>query len=135
MTARASGDGTVGKALEVLDRIAAFGGCVVFNQPVDKATAELVAANYLEVVAAPDYEEGTLDILKQRANLRIIRVGRMDRLTDYRKHRFLEFKSLMDGGVVVQQSPLNAVTSIDDFQPAFDLMESGQSGKVILNWN
>jgi threonine 3-dehydrogenase len=24
---------------------------------------------------------------------------------------------------------------IDDFQPAFDLMESGQSGKVILNWS
>jgi len=24
---------------------------------------------------------------------------------------------------------------IDDFQPAFDLMESGQSGKVILTWN
>jgi threonine 3-dehydrogenase len=24
---------------------------------------------------------------------------------------------------------------IDDFQPAFELMESGQSGKVILNWN
>jgi len=23
---------------------------------------------------------------------------------------------------------------IDDFQPAFELMESGQSGKVILNW-
>jgi len=25
--------------------------------------------------------------------------------------------------------------SIDDFQPAFELMESGQSGKVILNWS
>ena len=24
---------------------------------------------------------------------------------------------------------------IDDFQPAFELMESGQTGKVILNWN
>jgi threonine 3-dehydrogenase len=24
---------------------------------------------------------------------------------------------------------------VDDFQPAFELMESGQSGKVILNWN
>ena len=24
---------------------------------------------------------------------------------------------------------------IDDYQPAFELMESGQSGKVILNWN
>jgi phosphoribosylaminoimidazolecarboxamide formyltransferase/IMP cyclohydrolase len=100
------------------DRIAAFGGCVVFNQEVDKSTAELVAANYLEVVAAPDYEEGTVDILKQRANLRIIQIARMDRLTDYRTSRFLEFKSLMDGGLIVQQSPLNAVLSVEDFKPA-----------------
>ena len=100
------------------DRIAAFGGCVVFNQPVDKGTAELLAANYLEVVAAPDYEAGTVEILKQRANLRIIQVARMDRLTDYRQSRFLEFKSLMDGGVIVQQSPLNAVLSVEDFTPA-----------------
>jgi phosphoribosylaminoimidazolecarboxamide formyltransferase/IMP cyclohydrolase len=100
------------------DRIAAFGGCVVFNQPVDKSTAELLAANYLEVVAAPDYEAGTVEILKQRANLRIIQIARMDRLTDYRKSRFLEFKSLMDGGVIVQQSPLNAVLSVEDFKTA-----------------
>jgi phosphoribosylaminoimidazolecarboxamide formyltransferase/IMP cyclohydrolase len=100
------------------DRIAAFGGCVVFNQPVDKSTAELVAENYLEVVAAPDYEEGTVEILKQRANLRIIQIARMDRLTDYRTSRFLEFKSLMDGGIIVQQSPLNAILSVEDFKPA-----------------
>jgi phosphoribosylaminoimidazolecarboxamide formyltransferase/IMP cyclohydrolase len=100
------------------DRIAAFGGCVVFNQPVDKSTAELLAANYLEVVAAPDYETGTVEILKQRANLRIIQIARMDRLTDYRQSRFLEFKSLMDGGVIVQQSPLNAVLSVEDFKTA-----------------
>ena len=40
------------------DRIAAFGGAAVFNRPVDKSTAELIAREYLEVVAAPDYEEG-----------------------------------------------------------------------------
>ncbi|UCG12137.1 MAG: IMP cyclohydrolase [Deltaproteobacteria bacterium] len=100
------------------DRIAAFGGCVVFNHPVDRTTAELVAANYLEVVAAPEYEEGTVEILKQRANLRIIQIGRMDKLTDYRTRRFLEFKSLMDGGLIVQQSPLNAILTVDDFKPA-----------------
>jgi phosphoribosylaminoimidazolecarboxamide formyltransferase/IMP cyclohydrolase len=77
-----------------------------------------VAENYLEVVAAPDYEEGTVEILKQRANLRIIQIARMDRLTDYRTSRFLEFKSLMDGGLIVQQSPLNAVLSAEDFKPA-----------------
>jgi phosphoribosylaminoimidazolecarboxamide formyltransferase/IMP cyclohydrolase len=108
------------------DRIAAFGGCVVFNQPVDKATAELVAENYLEVVAAPDYEAGTVEILKKRANLRIVQVARMDRLTDYRKHRFLEFKSLMDGGVIVQQSPLNAILDIEDFKAA----ETNYEGKT-----
>jgi phosphoribosylaminoimidazolecarboxamide formyltransferase/IMP cyclohydrolase len=111
------------------DRIAAFGGCVVFNQPVDKAAAELVAENYLEVVAAPEYEAGTVEILKQRANLRIVQVSRMDRLTDYRKYRFLEFKSLMDGGIIVQQSPLNAILSIKDFKPAETTYE-GKSYKI-----
>jgi len=111
------------------DRIAAFGGCVVFNQPVDKAAAELVAENYLEVVAAPEYEAGTVEILKRRANLRIVQVSRMDRLTDYRKHRFLEFKSLMDGGIIVQQSPLNAILSIKDFKPAETTYE-GKTYKI-----
>jgi len=111
------------------DRIAAFGGCVVFNQPVDKAAAELVAENYLEVVAAPEYEAGTVEILKRRANLRIVQVSRMDRLTDYRKNRFLEFKSLMDGGIIVQQSPLNAILSIKDFKPAETTYE-GKTYKI-----
>ena len=102
----------------IADRIAAFGGAVVFNQPVDKTSAELVSANYLEVVAAPDYEEGTVDILKKRANLRIIQITRLDRLRDYRTLRFLDFKSLIDGGLIVQQSPLNAVLSQEDFKPA-----------------
>jgi phosphoribosylaminoimidazolecarboxamide formyltransferase/IMP cyclohydrolase len=111
------------------DRIAAFGGCVVFNQPVDKTAAELVAENYLEVVAAPEYEPGTVEILKQRANLRIVQVSRIDRLTDYRNQRFLEFKSLMDGGIIVQQSPLNAVLSIKDFKPAETTYE-GKTYKI-----
>jgi phosphoribosylaminoimidazolecarboxamide formyltransferase/IMP cyclohydrolase len=111
------------------DRIAAFGGCVVFNQPVDQATAEMVADNYLEVVAAPDYEPSTIDILKRRANLRIIQIARMDRLDDYRNRRFLEFKSLMDGGIIVQQSPLNAILSINDFKPAQTTYE-GKTYKI-----
>jgi phosphoribosylaminoimidazolecarboxamide formyltransferase/IMP cyclohydrolase len=32
--------------------------------------------------------------------------------------RFLDFKSLIDGGLIVQQSPLNAVLRADDFKPA-----------------
>ena len=97
------------------DRIAAFGGCALFNQPMDKDTAELVSQNYLEVVGAPDYEEGTVEILARRSNLRIIRVPRMDRLAEYADFRFVDFKSLIDGGIIVQQSPLNRIRTPQDF--------------------
>jgi len=100
------------------DRIAAFGGAAVFNRPLDKATAELVSQNYLEVLAAPDFEAGTLDILKKAKDLRIIKIPRFERLQELIHHRFVDFKCLVDGGIIVQQSPLNAILSKDDFKPA-----------------
>ena len=102
----------------IVDRIAAFGGCLAVNRAMDKTTAEMVSENYLEVVVAPEYEETTVDILKRRANLRVVRVPRMDRLAEYRDARFVDFKSLMDGGIIVQQSSLNAIKSKKDFQKA-----------------
>ncbi|HOP48847.1 MAG TPA: IMP cyclohydrolase [Desulfobacteraceae bacterium] len=100
------------------DRIAAFGGCAVFNRPVDLATAEMISRNFLEVVAAPDFEEGTIEILSKSANLRIIRISRMDKLSEYTATRFVDFKSLIDGGIIVQQSPLNLIRSEKDFSIA-----------------
>jgi len=105
------------------DRIAAFGGCALFNRPLDSTTAEMVSANYLEVVAAPDFEDGTVDILSKRGNLRIIRIGRIDKLADYAAMRFVDFKSLIDGGIIVQQSPLNPIRSPEDFLPASTVYE------------
>lgn len=100
------------------DRIAAFGGAVVFNRPLDRPTAEMISENYLEVVAAPDFEEGTVPILSRRANLRIIRISRIDQLASYASARFVDFKSLMDGGIIVQQSPLNRIKTAEDFSVA-----------------
>jgi phosphoribosylaminoimidazolecarboxamide formyltransferase / IMP cyclohydrolase len=100
------------------DRIAAFGGCLIVNRPMDRATAEMVNNNYLEVVAAPDFEEGTIPILAKRKNLRIIRVSRIRELEKYRTMRFVDFKSLNDGGIIVQQSPANKIRTRDDFLPA-----------------
>jgi phosphoribosylaminoimidazolecarboxamide formyltransferase/IMP cyclohydrolase len=100
------------------DRIAAFGGCLVVNRPIDIQTAEMINANYLEVVAAPDYEEGAFDILSKRKNLRIVQVRRISQLEEYRSLRFVDFKSLIDGGIIVQQSPVNRIRSRADFLPA-----------------
>ncbi len=100
---------------DMADRIAAFGGCALFNRPVDLATAERVSENYLEVVAAPDFEEGSVEILSKRGNLRIIRIPKMDRLPEYTHRRFVDFKSLTDGGIILQQSPMNRIGSSEDF--------------------
>ncbi len=100
------------------DRIAAFGGAVVLNRACDLATAELLSQNYLEVVCAPEFEAGTLEILGRRKNLRVVRIGRIDRLADYAAYRFVDFKSLIDGGIMVQQSAVNSIRSAADLKPA-----------------
>ena len=100
------------------DRIAAFGGAVVVNRPLDRETAELMAANYLEVVCAPDFEEGVLAILARRKNLRVIRMAGIHRLAEYEHHRFVDFKSLIDGGIIVQRSAVNSIRTAADLKPA-----------------
>jgi phosphoribosylaminoimidazolecarboxamide formyltransferase/IMP cyclohydrolase len=100
------------------DRIAAFGGCLVVNRAMDKTCAEMVSGNYLEVVGAPDFEEGVVDILAKRKNLRIVRINKIGALEKYRSTRFVDFKSLIDGGIIVQQSPLNRIKTKEDFLPA-----------------
>ena len=117
----AAWDNTLAKAFDRAlrcDRIAAFGGAVVMNRPCDVETAKLLAENYLEVVCAPDFEDGTLEILSMRKNLRIIRIAAIDRLAEFEKYRFVDFKSLIDGGIIVQQSAVNSIRSVDDLMPA-----------------
>ncbi len=100
------------------DRIAAFGGCLVVNRAMDRQTAELANSNYLEVVAAPDFEEGAVAILAKRKNLRIIKLEKIADLAKYRDMSFVEFKALTDGGLIVQQSQKNAIRTKADFQEA-----------------
>jgi phosphoribosylaminoimidazolecarboxamide formyltransferase/IMP cyclohydrolase len=100
------------------DRIAAFGGALILNRPCDRETAELIKDNYLEVVCAPEFEEGAVDLLASRKNLRIIRMARIDRLAEFEKFRFVDFKSLIDGGIIMQQSAVNSIRSKADLKPA-----------------
>jgi phosphoribosylaminoimidazolecarboxamide formyltransferase/IMP cyclohydrolase len=86
------------------DRVAAFGGCIAFNKAVDKATAEAVVRQYAEVVVAPEFEEGAMARFAKKPNLRVIAIGNMMRLQQFVGQRCVEFKSLIDGGVITQWS-------------------------------
>ena len=100
------------------DRIAAVGGAIVVNRPFTKEAAELVAAHYFEVVAAPSFEDGVVDILKSRKNLRIMELPGLGELEKFLSSAYLDIKCLSDGGLVVQKSFQNRILSADDFIPA-----------------
>ncbi len=100
------------------DRIAAFGGSVVVNRPLDLTAAELINGAYFEVVAAPAFEPGVVDILRRRKNLRILELPGLGRLEQFAGIPFIDIKSLSDGGLVVQKSFVNRIRTIADFLPA-----------------
>jgi phosphoribosylaminoimidazolecarboxamide formyltransferase/IMP cyclohydrolase len=86
------------------DRVAAFGGCIALNRAVDKSTAEAISQQYAEVVVAPEFEDGVMDIFAAKKNLRIIRIKNIGRLNTFVGQRCVEFKSLIDGGIIAQWS-------------------------------
>jgi phosphoribosylaminoimidazolecarboxamide formyltransferase/IMP cyclohydrolase len=100
------------------DRIAAFGGAIVLNGEVDRETARLINQNYAEVVAAPEFAPGVMDIFAAKKNLRVMRIRNMARLREYDGTRFVDFKSLIDGGLVAQWSFVPLARRREDLLPA-----------------
>jgi phosphoribosylaminoimidazolecarboxamide formyltransferase / IMP cyclohydrolase len=111
------------------DRVAAYGGSVVLNRKLDLETARDISSSYCEVVAAPDYEEGALELLAGRKNLRIMRIPAMERLENWALKSVLDFKALLDGSLIVQSSFVSRIASREDFLPA-ECVKEGKAYKV-----
>lgn len=78
-----------------VDPTSIFGGIVAINKKIDKATAEEMVKIFLEVVAAPEFDEDALEILRTKKNLRVIKcnVKPCDK----------KFMVTVDGGMLVQE--------------------------------
>ena len=55
------------------DPMSAFGGVIALNRPVGVELAEALHENFVEVLIAPGYEEGALDVLQHKEAIRILR--------------------------------------------------------------
>lgn len=55
------------------DPVSAFGGVIAANRPISVAMAEQVAEVFTEVIVAPDYEPGAVEVLQGKKNIRILR--------------------------------------------------------------
>ena len=61
------------KAYEA-DPTSIFGGIVCVNYKIDKQTAEKMHEIFLEIVAAPDFDDDALEVLKSKKNLRVLKL-------------------------------------------------------------
>ncbi len=79
------------------DPKSAFGGIIAANVTVSQEMVEHINENkqFIEVVIAPDYEAGALELLQQKKNVRVLRTGGVD------APAALEFRSV-DGGMLAQ---------------------------------
>ena len=57
------------------DPVSAFGGVIATNRPVSVAMAGQIAEVFTEVVVAPGYDEGVVEILAAKKNIRLLEVG------------------------------------------------------------
>ncbi len=55
------------------DPVSAFGGVIAANRPISVDMARAVADVFTEVVIAPDFEDGVLEILGAKKNIRLLR--------------------------------------------------------------
>ena len=54
------------------DPLSAYGGVIVLNRRVDRETADAIAEQFVEVLFAPGFDDGALEVLAEKPNLRIL---------------------------------------------------------------
>ena len=80
------------------DPVSAFGGVVATNRPVSLAMAQALSAVFTEVVIAPSYEEGAVEVLAKKPSIRILTL-------EHYVNSSIERRPI-SGGLLIQQSDL-----------------------------
>jgi len=91
------------RALEC-DPVSAFGGVIGVNRPIDLAAAEEMHKLFLEVIAAPGFDQAAKDKFASKKNLRLVEVEPADQKWILKK---------VSGGLLVQDADSRALQDSD----------------------
>ena len=80
------------------DPVSIFGGIIVSNREIDKATAEEINKIFVEIVLAPSFEKEALEILEKKKNIRLMT---LEDITQKQPKGSLDIKKV-SGGILVQ---------------------------------
>jgi phosphoribosylaminoimidazolecarboxamide formyltransferase/IMP cyclohydrolase len=85
------------------DATSAFGGIVILNRACTTAIAGYVNSVFAELLLAPDFEPGSLEILQQKKNIRLLRTGAIPALSPLPE---MEYRSIR-GGMLEQVADID----------------------------
>ena len=124
------------------DPVSAFGGVLITNRKIDKATAEEINKLFFEVIIAPDYEEASLEILKSKKN-RIILVlkGKPESTASFRTclngvlWQDRDMKTELAGDMEPVTTRVPSGKEIEDLKFANILVKHSKSNCIVLAAN
>ncbi len=82
-----------------VDSMSAFGCVICLNRNCTVATAKEISQHFVEAVICPDYDEGALEVLEAKKNIRLLRTGTP--IGPAQRHRERKVKKIQ-GGILVQ---------------------------------
>ena len=81
------------------DPVSVFGGILAINGTVDEDTATEINKIFIDIVMAPSFTKGALEILEQKKNIRLLQI---DNISAKRESTAFDMKKVY-GGLLVQQ--------------------------------
>ena len=121
------------------DPVSAFGGVLVCNRPIDMAAAEEINKLFIEVILAPEYEAGVLDLLFSKKNRVVLRLKADLYKTQVVKtalngylvqDRDLHTETAADFRVITEKAPTAA--EVDDMVFANKIVKHSRSNAIVL---
>ncbi|KQT94166.1 phosphoribosylaminoimidazolecarboxamide formyltransferase [Marmoricola sp. Leaf446] len=104
------------------DPVSAFGGVIAVNRPVSVAMAEQVAEVFTEVVVAPGYDDGAVEVLTRKKNVRLL-------VAEPAERGGVEMRPI-SGGLLVQQR--DAVDADGDDPASWTLATGEAASEAVL---
>jgi phosphoribosylaminoimidazolecarboxamide formyltransferase/IMP cyclohydrolase len=89
------------------DSKSAFGGIIAFNRTCTEDLAKEITNNFFEVVVAPDFEQGALEVFKSKPRLRVLGVGKIEPEISGETYR------KVNGGLLIQDLDIRRITDDD----------------------
>ena len=122
------------------DPVSAFGGVIACNYKINKKIACEINKNFLEVVLAKGFDEGSLKILKSKKNLRVIDISNF-KLKDFTSVKSFDGSFLVQSkdDIVIDKKKLKCVTKLKpskrelaEIQFAFNVCKHVKSNAIVL---